>query len=161
MEYVGFDLRTVYKIRIYHGMALDGFKLHYRTGGSCSNGAPPVPKRDYLSKLFHGGSHEQQKQQLHGGEERTALVGKETPNYSDFELQPNEYITSFNFRNGGWIDAIQFATSTGRLSPMFGKASGGHLSTLEPPSQDFDIVGFYFYLNKWLRGVGIIYSSKN
>ncbi|KAK6895379.1 putative zinc metalloproteinase [Candida tropicalis] len=161
MEYVGFDLRTVYKIRIYHGMALDGFKLHYRTGGSCSNGAPPVPKRDYLSKLFHGGSHEQQKQQLHGGEERTALVGKETPNYSDFELQPNEYITSFNFRNGGWIDAIQFATSTGRFSPMFGKASGGHLSTLEPPSQDFDIVGFYFYLNKWLRGVGIIYSSKN
>ncbi|RCK64351.1 hypothetical protein Cantr_00261 [Candida viswanathii] len=165
MEYVGVDVRTVYKVRIYHGMALDGFKLYYRSGGGCgSNGAPPpVPKRNYMSKLFHGSSHQQYPQQSpqSGGQERTALVGKETGNYSEFQLQPNEYITFFNFRNGGWIDAIQFGTSTGRLSPMFGKADGGHLSTLEPPSQDFDIVGFYFYLNKWLRGVGIIYSSKN
>ena len=55
--------------------------------------------------------HEQSPQQLtngSGGEKRTALVGKETGNYSEFIFNPNEYITFFNFRDGAWMDAVQF-----------------------------------------------------
>ena len=89
------------------------------------------------------------------------LVGKETGNYSEFIFNPNEYITFFNFRDGAWMDAVQFGTNQGRISPMFGNADGGHLSTLDAPNDDFEIVGMYFYLNQWLRGLGIIYTPKH
>lgn len=49
----------------------------------------------------------------------------------------------------------------GRISPMLGNADGGHLSTLDAPNDDFEIVGMYFYLNQWLRGLGIIYTPKH
>lgn len=178
MEFVGFDIKTIYKVRVYHGSALDGIKFYYKSGTGTAarssnggGGAPKIPKRDYLSKMFRSklnisnqSHHKQSPQQLtngSGGEKRTALVGKETGNYSEFIFNPNEYITFFNFRDGAWMDAVQFGTNQGRISPMLGNADGGHLSTLDAPNDDFEIVGMYFYLNQWLRGLGIIYTPKH
>ncbi|CAX42779.1 putative zinc metalloproteinase, putative [Candida dubliniensis CD36] len=171
MEIVGFNIKTIYKVRVYHGGALDGMKFYYKSASSSNGGAPKIPKRDYLSKIVHGKfdfssqrHHDQSPQQLtnisSGEEDRTALVGNETDNYSDFNLNPNEYITFFNFRDGAWMDAVQFGTNQGRLSPFFGKDDGGHLSRLDVPGDKFEIVGMYFYLNQWLRGLGIIYTTS-
>ena len=32
MEFVGFDIKTIYKVRVYHGSALDGIKFYYKSG---------------------------------------------------------------------------------------------------------------------------------
>ncbi|KAL6452718.1 LOW QUALITY PROTEIN: hypothetical protein SBY92_000058 [Candida maltosa Xu316] len=172
MQYVGFDLKSVYKVRVFSGSALDGIIFYYTSGGrDHNNSAPPkIPKRDYLSKLVRGVqdmyvSDRQEPEKVpdrpSSGETREAVIGKTSGKYSEFTLNQGEYITSFNFRDGAWMDAIQFQTNQGRVSPMYGNANGGHASILEPPTSDFDIVGMYFYLNNWLRGIGIIYTSKN
>ncbi|KAK6462221.1 zinc metallo proteinase [Scheffersomyces coipomensis] len=154
-QVIGFDIKTIYKVRVYHGNALDGVKFFYKSeSGATSNAPPVVPPRNYLSKILNKATSNADV----SGEERSSLLGKERPHYTDFLLQPNEQITKFNFRNGAWVDAIQFETTTGRKSPMYGKADGGHLSSLEVPSSEFTIVGMYGFVGGWLDGIGLIYS---
>ena len=48
MEFVGFDIKTIYKVRVYHGSALDGIKFYYKSGtgtaARSSNGGGGAPK---------------------------------------------------------------------------------------------------------------------
>ncbi|CAK9438001.1 uncharacterized protein LODBEIA_P23670 [Lodderomyces beijingensis] len=173
-----FDINTVYKVRVYHGGSLDGVRFHYKKqtktnpgargggGGATPSNAPKVPARNYLKKMF-GHEHEKQQQQQpfssqDNGEysysDATALVGNETNNYSDYSVGQDERIVKFNVRNGAWIDAIQFVTNRNNVSPMFGNANGGHLSTLEAPTASTQIVGMYYYMGSWIDGLGIIYA---
>lgn len=147
----GFDIRNVSKIRIYHGGALDGVKFYYNTGDSSRAAAPQVPARNYLGKLA---DKINQKPSNVGGS-KTSQIGKETNGYSEFVFNPGEYITKLNFRNGAWVDAIQFVTNQ-RISPMFGN-NGGHVSSLEAPSSEYTIVGLYGYCGNWMDGIGIVY----
>ncbi|ODV66823.1 hypothetical protein HYPBUDRAFT_204480 [Hyphopichia burtonii NRRL Y-1933] len=173
---IGFDLNTVYKVRIYHGGALDGVKFYFTVpsgGGQSSKpqgGAPKVPARNYLNKLVNKLSdtsitpkHDTSSSpngNLPEGTKKEVLIGNEKKDFSELVLDPGEVITRFHFRNGAWMDAIQFETTAGRLSPMFGNAKGGHLSTLEAPSHDFELIGMYGYTGSWLDGLGVIYTSK-
>lgn len=164
---IGFDLKTTYKIRIYHGGALDGvsfyFTLNENTTSQRGGQPPKVPRRDYLNKLVSSLSmSEQNSPSNNKGEprqEKHVLIGNEKKDFSEFKLSDGEYITKFHFRDGAWIDAIQFETNTGRKSPMFGNANGGHASTLEAPSVHSEIIGMYGYKGSWLDGLGIIYTT--
>lgn len=120
LSFVGVDLASVNRVRIYHGAALDGITFYSRN-------------------------------------ERT--IGNKTDGYTDFVLQPGERIAKLNLRSGQWIDAVQIETDRGRRSDMLGKANGGHLSTLEPPSPQHRVIGFYGYVGAWLDGIGSIYTS--
>ncbi|KAI3405625.2 hypothetical protein KGF56_001643 [Candida oxycetoniae] len=175
MHITEFFLPSVYKVRIYSGAALDGVKFYCKTridqtptaaaprgGGGGGEGAPPiVPNRNYLHKLFkkHGKEEHSMKEKTQNSDDVTALVGKETNSYAEFSLQGNEQIVKFNVRNGAWVDAIQFVTNQNRTSPMFGNANGGHMSSLEAPTSDTQIVGMYFYMGSWIDGLGIVYSK--
>lgn len=153
-KFIGFDINTIYKVRVYAGMALDGVRFYFTLGDSA--GPPKVPKRDYLSKFRslalsdHGSS----------GTNKEVTLGNEKPHYFDFDVGHGEKITKLHFRNGAWIDAIQIELSSGRVSPWYGNANGGHHSTLESPSQDFDIIGMYGCTGSWLNSVGIIYTNR-
>jgi hypothetical protein len=156
-----FNINGVYKIRVYHGGALDGMTFYF-TGGHHNN-APKIPPRNYVHKLagkLLGTSEKlssfQQPQQQH--QQLQSTIGNTTNNYTDVDLQPGETITKFHVRNGGWIDAIQIETSTGRKTQMYGNATGGHLSTLEVPGPQYTMVGMYGYLGLWLVGLGMIYA---
>lgn len=152
-----FNINSVYKVRIYHGGSLDGITFYYT---SDQVGAPAVPSRNYASGFMNKlkGKGDQQTFQNSGGESKESTIGNKTGGYTDFELQKGETISKFHFRNGGWIDAVEVETSSGRKSGMLGNATGGHLSTLESPGRDFTIVGMYGYIGRWLDGIGIIYA---
>ncbi|KAG7663222.1 uncharacterized protein J8A68_003222 [[Candida] subhashii] len=171
MQIAGFNLESVYKVRIYHGGALDGVKFYFRLGGGApapqvkqGGKTPPVPPRNYLSSFVDkmkklDVSGDRSSSPSNGGVERTSLVGHEKSDYSEYVVNPGEYITKFILRNGAWVDAIQFETNKGTRSPMFGNAGGGHESVLEAPSDRHRIVGMYFYLGDWLDGLGAIFEE--
>lgn len=159
MRFVGFDAASVYKVRIYHGGALDGMTFYTKTKTG-ANGAPPLQqqpaKSGFLGKLM-GGSSSGYLQGGYGGTGEVT-IGNQTPDYSDFSIPDGERIVKFSFRNGQWIDAVKIETDTGRSSPMFGNTLGGHLSVLELPTPQHSIVGLYGYTGGWLDGIGIIYA---
>lgn len=154
-QFIGFNINSIYKIRVYAGSALDGVRFYFTLDAPAAAEPPKVPKRDYLSKFKSmtlsnpapGGAKE-------------ATIGNEKPHYVDFDLGKGETITKFHFRNGAWIDAIQFELSSGRLSPWFGNATGGHHSTLEAPSDKYEVIGMYGCTGSWMDSVGIIYTNK-
>lgn len=146
---IGFDVRNVTRVRVYHGLALDGIRFYYS-----QTGVPPVPARNYLKSFI-----KRTPKHAESGGETTVLIGNEKPHYTEFSLQPGEVITKFHFRNGGWIDAVQIELSSDRVSPMYGNQNGGHLSTLEPP-RNYTMIGMYGYVGSWMDGIGIIYSNE-
>lgn len=153
--YVGFDIANISRVRVYHNNALFGMRFYFTTGGGNTNGPPPVPRRDYLGKIM--GKISNSLQPPNGGEKKETLFGNECGNYNDFDLQPGERIVKFNFRNGQWLDAVQFETDRGRVSGMFG-SKGGHLLHLEAPSSDFTVVGVWGFVGAWIDGIGILYT---
>lgn len=153
-QVIGFDLKTVYKVRVYHGGALDGMRFYFTLGQS---GPPPVPSRNYLGKMMQKMSV---KEQSAPGGQREVTIGNKKDGYTDFQVPQGEYITKFHFRNGAWIDAVQFETNSGTKSPMYGNANGGHLLTLEAPGRDYEVVGMYGFTGSWMDGVGVVYTGK-
>lgn len=148
---IGFDINRVYKIRVFHGGALDGMKFYY----SSSSSQPPVPPRNYMSKLVN----KMADHKLDDSNTASALIGNEKHHYTDIDVAPGETITKLHFRNGAWMDAVQFEFSNGKKTAMLGNAKGGHLSTLEAPG-GFTLVGMYGYTGSWLDGLGIIYTNE-
>ncbi|GEQ72337.1 hypothetical protein JCM33374_g6024 [Metschnikowia sp. JCM 33374] len=159
MRYIGFDSARVYKVRVYHGGALDGMTFYYKENSIPVSAKPSEPKqkRNLFSKLIHGSGPGNTQPGYSGAGEVT--IGNQTYNYTDFDLADGERITKLSFRNGQWIDAVQIGTDRGRSSAMLGNAQGGHLSVLEPPTPYHSIVGLYGYTGSWMDGVGIIYSQ--
>lgn len=156
---IGFEITQVYKVRVYHGGALDGVRFYFNSSETNNpKQGPKVPLRNYLHKLANKSSSSSENVNTNSRGPRFSTLGNEKSHFSDFEINPGEHITKFHIRNGAWIDAIQIETSTGRKSPMFGNEKGGHLSTLEAPSETFHIIGMYGYVGSWLDGIGIIYS---
>lgn len=169
MKYIGFDVASVTKVRVYHGGALDGVTFFISGDNNNDDKQPPqVPPRNYGGKSSGGGlSRLIGKMGLGESYHRTPGQGKVTgevtlgnkkSHYSDFDLQPGETISKFNFRTGAWMDAIQIVTSNGRKSPMLGNAGGGHLASLATPGPEYKIVGMYGYTGRWMDGLGIIYA---
>ena len=80
MEFVGFDIKTIYKVRVYHGSAFRWYKILLQVRNRKQQDpvmaavVPQNPKRDYLSKMFRSklnisnqSHHEQSPQQLTNG----------------------------------------------------------------------------------------------
>lgn len=152
-QVIGLDMGQVEKIRIYHGGALDGIRFFFSTSGS--SGAPPVPARNYLDKLSRK-LKEHTIAPKYAMAQKSALIGNEKPEYSEFVLGLGEQLTRINIRHGGWIDAVQFQTNK-RRSDTYGNATGGLLSLLEVP-RGFNIIGLYGYCGAWLDGIGVVYA---
>lgn len=156
MRFIGFDISNVYKVRIYHGNALDGATFYTRQASGRAS-APPVPPRNYLSKVMNKLLIADDSSNSVGAREVT--IGNVKSHYTDFTLNEGEKITKLLFQNGAWIDAMEVHTSLGRSSGMLGNSGGGHLSVLEPPLDNHQIVGVYGYCGRWMDGVGIIYAQ--
>ena len=154
---IAFDIRKVTAVRIYHGYALDGMRFYIQKEPEPSKEkAPSIPPRDYLGKLTH--SFKSSVSSMTSSSTTSVLFGKETPNYTDAVLEPNELITGFNIRCGQWIDAVQIITSHGRVTDMFGNKTGGSLAELIPPTGQY-ILGVYGRVGRWVDGIGIIYGG--
>lgn len=151
---IGFNEDTISRIRVYHGGALDGIKIYYGHNKSGSK-VPPIPSRGYMDNLTN---------KLKGvhlsSDEKSVTIGKEKPHYTDINVKPGDKISKIHFRNGAWIDAVQFEFKSGNKSQMLGNANGGHLTTLEVPGEGFRLVGMYGYIDRWMNGIGIIYSER-
>lgn len=162
MKFIGFDVSRVYKVRIYHGHALDGatFYFHGAQSEKANSDAPPVPPRNYLSRFANKllGSQDVISSGNGGGQGGEVTIGNIKPHYTDFVLNPGERISKFLFQNGQWIDGMEVHTTLGRSSGMLGNSGGGHLSILEPPQKD-TIVGLYGYCGLWMDGIGMIYAQ--
>ncbi|OBA24311.1 hypothetical protein METBIDRAFT_36314 [Metschnikowia bicuspidata var. bicuspidata NRRL YB-4993] len=160
MRFVGFDSARVYKVRVYHGGALDGMSFYYHGNRfeSETEKPPPLPKRSGWKTLFDGSAQKPMTAPNHftSGE---VTIGNQTRNFTDFAIPDNERIVKLSFRNGQWIDAVQIETDRGTCSPMLGNAKGGHLSVLEPPTPQHSIVGLYGYTGRWMDGIGILYAQ--
>lgn len=152
-----FNLDTVKKVRIFHGGALDGIKFYYHGPSRTTDDPPKIPPRNYIDKLAH---KIKQVDISKNDSEFSSLVGHEKSKYSEFILNGGEIIEKLHIRNGAWIDAVQFETNTGRKSPMYGNSKGGHLSTLEVPSEGFTIMGMYWFVGSWLDGIGSLYTNE-
>lgn len=157
MMYIGVDITRVNKVRVYHGGALDGATFYMSESSSNTLDRPPVPPRNYLKRLLDKANTQSPMSANTSSHEVT--IGKKKDHYTDFELQPQERIARFHFRNGQWLDAMQIETTSGRKLAMLGKAGGGHLSSLETPGSKYLIVGLYGYTGKWVDGIGIIYAE--
>lgn len=159
MEYVGFDVTRVYKVRIFHGGALDGMTFYYRSDKSEAENevTPKFSKRKLLTKLLRNAAIGDMKGSDSPAGEVT--IGNTTSEFTDFLIPDGEQISKFSFRCGVWIDGVQIETDKSRSSGMLGNAKGGHLAVLEPPSIKFTIIGLYGYTGQWLNGIGIIYAS--
>lgn len=159
MDYIGFDVSRVYKVRISHGGALDGMKFYYRSNKPEAENeiTPKFSKRKLLSKLIRGTALGD----IIGGDSGAGEVsiGNETENYTDFLIPDGDRISKFSFRSGRWIDAVQIETIQGRSTGLLGNASGGHLTILEPPTEKHSIIGIFGYTGQWLDGIGIIYAD--
>lgn len=158
---IGFELEKVYKVRVYHGGALDGVRFYFNTSDNAEAKKPPkVPLRNYLHRLTNKLSDSSDtRNNTQETSPKVVTIGHEKSHYSDYDIGLGEFITKFHIRNGAWIDAIQIETNTGRKSAMFGNGNGGHLSTLESPGRGFRVIGMYGYVGSWLDGLGIIYTS--
>lgn len=153
-----FDLSNVYQVRVYHGLALDGIEFFYHKNEATSSGNENHHK---LKKFIGTIAARSEGNRGQGSSSTSSVVGNRKHHYSDFMLNENEKITKFHIRNGAWVDGVQFELNSGRKSPFYGNANGGHLSTLEAPDDNYFIVGMYGYLASWLNGVGIIYSMNS
>lgn len=131
---VEFSLQDVTQVRVYHGGALDGIRFTLRN----------PEKKQLILKSF--------------ALSNSVLVGFETGGSSDWLVPNGEVIAKMYVRNGAWIDAIQFETDRGTVSPMFGN-NGGHKSVLEVPHKEKAFLGMYGYKNQWLDGLGIMYEA--
>lgn len=152
MKYIGFDVKKITKIRVFHGGALDGVRF-YLDISSNDGRPPPLPKRGYLDKFMSKLAIDDR------SSDRYVTLGNEKPHYTDFVLNAGEYVTLFSIRNGQWIDAFQVETNLGRKSEMLGNAGGGHLSVMKPPTAAHQIVGLYGYTGRWMDGLGFIYAA--
>ncbi|AAS51682.2 ADL238Wp [Eremothecium gossypii ATCC 10895] len=142
--------REVEAVRVYHGYALDGIRFYFRSPQQINDDA--AGSHDYFRKL---------KNSLKGpsrNRSASALFGRETNNYSDFVLSPDESLLGFNVRSGCWIDAVQIITSQGRTSPLFGNTSGGGLGTLVPPT-GYEVLALHGRVGQWVDAMGIIYGN--
>ena len=152
-----FDIRKVALVRVYHGGALDGIRFFTQEdSGSRKENTPNVPPRTYLGKVTQ--TFKSPMPPINSGFTTSVLFGKETSNYTDVVLEPNEIITGFNVRCGAWIDAIQIVTSYGRVTDMFGNKNGGTLAELVPPVGQ-SILGVYGRVGEWVEAIGIIYGN--
>lgn len=159
MTFIGFDITTVYKVRIYHGHALDGATFYFHEPQQKSEAdAPPVPPRNYLNRLMNKWSGQDAAFSSAGSKSGEVTIGNVKPHFTDFVLNAGEQISKFLFQNGQWIDAMEVHTTLGRSSGMLGNSGGGHLSILEPPRKD-TIVGLYGYCGLWMDGIGMIYAQ--
>lgn len=160
MKFIGFDVARVYKVRVYHGYALDGatFYFHENQSQKAEANPPPVPPRNYLNRLMNKVSGQDGVSSNRGGKSGEVTIGNVKPHYTDFVLNAGEQISKFLFQNGQWIDAMEIHTTLGRSSGMLGNDGGGHLSILEPPQKD-TIVGLYGYCGLWMDGIGMIYGQ--
>lgn len=169
---VAFDPTRVTSVRIYWGMALDGVRIFTRqedkppSYSESSAASPPVPNRDYKNKLgslISGFRNQSVKdgssaQQPYSGSVISVLFGKQTNHFTDFHLQPGEYISQFRVRSGLWVDAIQVITNTGRASPMCGNTGGGGEGVLDAP-QGYEIIGLFGSLGDWVNSIGVLYTN--
>ncbi|AET38793.1 putative metalloendopeptidase Ecym_3301 [Eremothecium cymbalariae DBVPG len=139
-------------VRVFHGYALDGIRFYFRptlepeleeTGST----------RNYLKKI-----KDSIKSPNTLKSKSSVLFGNETPNFTDFVLDINEYIVGFNVRSGVWVDAIQIITSSGRTSPMLGNTTGGGLGMMMPYQGD-SILGLYGNIGSWINAIGIVYGK--
>lgn len=147
---IGFDESKLTRIRVYHGGALDGIKFYYSNGD-----APAVPPRNYMDKI----TSKLGNMSLNSNE-KSVLIGNEKPHFTEVLVKPGDRISKMHFRNGAWIDAVQFEFESGDKTNMLGNAHGGHLTTLEIPGKGYKLVGMYGYIGGWLDGIGIIYAEK-
>lgn len=164
-QMVLFDPKTIYNIRVYHGAAVDGLRIDYvKTNGA----PPPIPARNYsLSDSFKSLFSQKQLQQPAQQpivssvkpENRSVLFGRQTNNYSDLALSSSEALKSFDLKTGAWIDCIQIITSH-RVSAKFGNANGGGPGKLGPPDDQFEIVGIFGSVSRWVDSIGIIYAER-
>lgn len=153
---IPFDVRKVISVRVYHGGALDGIRFSLqKESGNAQKNIPAVPPRNYLGKIANSFKSTVTPTPTVSS---TVLFGKETQNYTDCVLEPNEIITGFNVRCGAWIDAIQILTSHGRVTEMFGNKNGGSLAELIPPTGQY-ILGVYGRIGRWVDGIGIVYGA--
>lgn len=165
---VYYDPRRVVNVRVYHGMALDGIRIDMSAAPNSSApvASPPLPERNYKSsfksmlKNFADTSIGTPSQH-HSMPPiaNSVLYGNQTGGYTDFPLQPGETIDHYNLRCGGWVDAIQIVTSSGRTSAMLGKAEGGGSAVMSPPS-GYEIIGFHGTKSKWVDSIGVVYVPK-
>lgn len=144
------DIRNVTALRIFHGGALDGVRVYMRR--PTSTNAPPIPPRNSIKKLVHSFKAAT----VNENNTDSVLFGKQTNDFTDVVLEPGEYLTGFNVRSGGWVDAIQVLTSEGRVSRMMGGAGGG-LGELSPPAGQY-ILGLQGRIGQWVDAFGIIYG---
>lgn len=148
---VPIDIRRVTAVRIYHGGALDGMRFYFSSQTESAN--PPVPPRNYLGKLVKSFKATS----IDNTSGKNVLFGYETGSYTDAVLEEGEYITGFNVRCGGWIDALQIVTNEGRVTKMLGNEGGGGLIELRPPEGQY-ILGLYGNVGQWVDAMGIIYG---
>ncbi|CCH43668.1 putative zinc metalloproteinase [Wickerhamomyces ciferrii] len=173
-----FDPTRVVSVRIYHGGAIDGIQIITSSGGASpqppsyqqsSTSAPPLPNREYKNKLGSlisgfknqtlGSPQNQQPIQQYSGRTSSVLFGKQTGNYTDFNLSPGEYIAHLRVRSGLWVDAIQIVTNTGRVSPYCGNTNGGGEGVLEAP-EGYEIIGLFGAVGNWVDSLGVLYTTK-
>ncbi|CDO95511.1 unnamed protein product [Kluyveromyces dobzhanskii CBS 2104] len=143
-------IEQCYMVRVYHGAAVDGIRFFYSRDIAKT---PRLPPRTYMGKVST--FLEDFKDMTTAGP--SVLFGRETNNYSDLKLEPNEYLTGFNLRTGAWVDAVQIATDKGRLSEWFGSRSGGSLGTLQPPPNK-KLLAVFGNVSSWLDAFGIVYE---
>lgn len=152
---VPFDARLVTAVRVYHGGALDGMRFYLSSETEdVKPPVPPVPPRNYLGTLVKSF----QSTSVTNTSAKSVLFGYETGSYTDVVLEEGEYITGFNVRCGGWIDAIQIVTNEGRITQMLGNTGGGSLVQLRPPA-DQKILGVYGNVGQWVDAMGIVYGK--
>lgn len=156
------DITKVFAARIYHGGALDGVRFYVQDADANTvknqNSSPVVPPRTYLGKLTNTFRSNAPQPGKTGPSSKSILFGKQTANYTDITLEPNEIITGFNVRCGAWIDAIQIITNHGRITDMFGNKNGGSLGELIPPTGQ-NIIGIYGRVGQWIDAIGIVYAT--
>lgn len=155
MQYIGFDISKISKIRIYHGGALDGVTFFFKSGNT--DPAPPVPKRDYVMSILRRPLPPKNSLKDDSWSHEVTL-GNKKPHFTDFDISPGELVTRLIFRSGQWIDAMCVETNTERSSGLLGNANGGHQSVLEAPTSR-RMVGMYGYCGRWMDGLGIIYAD--
>lgn len=162
---VSFDPRSITKIRIYHGLALDGLTVYYKeyvpqaTTAAAAAAAQPTPapqksrssdgffrklKKDIFSQIPQSSQSSIQSflnsndnNANSNGPTREATFGNIKPHYTDFSFNTgaNEKLVKFNVKCGAWIDAVQIVTNL-RQSQWFGNADGGGQAELGPPETD-------------------------
>lgn len=81
--------------------------------------------------------------------------GNPKPHYSEFKLDPDEFVISVAFRSGAWVDSVQFTTNK-RVSENYG-GNGGSLHKVFLP-QGAKLLGFYGSLGNWIDQIGIYYG---